>query len=488
MHQLRIIQQPADMTPARFRQWFYQLHATCPDAVLLDSCGWPAPTGGYYWMGFTPVERIVLINNILFVNNRPVLTVAHPPQLWQRLETLFNECQAHAQTSHSPLLNHPALAACPFISGWVGTLGYELNHFIEPTVAPRPNTGPFGHLYLQQMRHQVGWHPASQTLFVASDDPAWLDHAQHLLATMPCQADPSTQFDFSVLADTAVKQSLLEPQYHQLVQTCLDHIQRGNLYQANLSIRFYLPGVPLAADLALYEALVNRNPSPFSGLMTTPLGHLISNSPERLVRYDAATNTLDTRPIAGTRGRGHSADEQQAIESELTSDHKEQAEHLMLVDLERNDLGRVAAPASVRVPDAFVLEQYSHVTHLVSQIEAKRAANKTAFDLIQAMFPGGTITGCPKVRCMQLLRELEPVPRGLYTGSLGYLDFRGHVDFNILIRSCFHWPDERLFFHAGAGIVADSVPKHEYRECLRKTEAIRSVLQPKHFATTSPPQ
>jgi para-aminobenzoate synthetase component 1 len=195
------------------------------------------------------------------------------------------------------------------------------------------------------------------------------------------------------------------------------------------------------------------------------------------VKYDALNNCLETRPIAGTRGRGQTSDDDERIAQVLQTNEKEQAEHLMLLDLERNDLGRVACPASVTVPETAVLERYSHVTHLVSQVEAQRLPDKTAWDVLTAMFPGGTITGCPKVRCMEILAETEPVPRGLYTGSLGYIDDRGYLDFNILIRSLFYWPhSKQLQFHAGAGIVADSVPAWEYRECLRKSQVIKGVL------------
>lgn len=279
--------------------------------------------------------------------------------------------------------------------------------------------------------------------------------------------------------------SLMEADFDAQVACIQEHIRAGDLYQANLSIRFQQT---LSLDpFAVFGRLCARNPSPFSGMFKFPEGWLVCNSPERLVSLDPA-GVAEARPIAGTRGRGRTEAEDVAIGDTLLSNEKERAEHLMLVDLERNDLGRVCAPGSVSVSELMALERYSHVTHLVSNVRGQLQVGRDAWDLLTAMFPGGTITGCPKIRCSELLRRYEPVPRGWYTGSLGYFDaLTGAMDLNILIRSLYlealeeRDPAGSLVYnaavHAGAGIVADSVGPHEYRECRRKLQALLDALQ-----------
>ena len=200
---------------------------------------------------------------------------------------------------------------------------------------------------------------------------------------------------------------------------------------------------------------------------------MVSCSPERLVR--AQEGRLDTRPIAGTRPRGATAAEDAVNGLDLLLSEKECAEHVMLVDLERNDLGRLCAAGSVSVDELMTLEAYSHVIHIVSNISGRLRPGLDAVDVIRAMFPGGTITGCPKVRCMQIIHELEPVPRGLYTGSLGYVGYEGMMDLNIAIRTI-AIQGRQLSFHVGAGIVADSDPSREYHETLAKGAALIRAL------------
>jgi anthranilate/para-aminobenzoate synthase component I len=201
---------------------------------------------------------------------------------------------------------------------------------------------------------------------------------------------------------------------------------------------------------------------------------LISSSPERLVRL--RDRQADTRPIAGTRPRGLDARDDQRLIDELLANEKERAEHLMLVDLERNDLGRVCRFGSVQVDEFMAIEQYSHVSHIVSNISGALKPDATPFGLIQALFPGGTITGVPKIRCMEIIEELEPVRRGPYTGSFGYIGWNGDLDLNIVIRTLV-WCGGKGYLQVGAGIVADSDPAKEYEETLQKAQAFFSALQ-----------
>lgn len=295
------------------------------------------------------------------------------------------------------------------------------------------------------------------------------------------RAARSTAFDTAIMAEYLnLFQASLSPQAFEAAVSALQYkIQTGELYQANLSLRLQkeVEGDPYR----LFEQLCTKNPSPFSAFLKWPEGIIVSNSPERLVHSDAMEH-VQTRPIAGTRGRGRDAQEDQAIGDSLLQNEKERAEHLMLVDLARNDLGRVCQSGSVQVDAELVLERYSHVTHLVSNVSGVLKPDTSPWVLLQSLFPGGTITGCPKIRCIDSLAALEPVSRGFYTGSLGYIDARSNaMDWNILIRSVFLQPQTKPFrynasIHVGAGIVHDAVPAHEYRECLRKATASLQAL------------
>ncbi len=266
------------------------------------------------------------------------------------------------------------------------------------------------------------------------------------------------------------------------VRRCQGYIAAGDIYQANLSHRFRFPLPPasqsgaerLRYEQALYRQLRSINPSPFSGLLHFDDLSLVSCSPERLVRLRG--RKADTRPIAGTRPRGTSSQSDCALVGELLASDKERAEHLMLVDLERNDLGRVCEYGSVLVDEFMAIEQYSHVSHIVSNVSGRLRSDATPFELIKAAFPGGTITGVPKIRCMEVIEELEPVRRGPYTGSFGYIGWNGDLDLNIIIRTLVLTQGQG-FLQVGAGIVADSDPLNEYDETLYKAQAFFSSLR-----------
>jgi anthranilate/para-aminobenzoate synthase component I len=273
--------------------------------------------------------------------------------------------------------------------------------------------------------------------------------------------------------DLAPHSSLSRDTYRRLVARVQEHIAAGDIYQANLSQRFQLPWD--RGGLRLYDALRRISPAPFSGYLRGAGIEIVSASPERLLSIAEDGRAL-TRPIAGTRPRalGDPAADR-ALAAELLLSEKERAEHLMLVDLARNDLGRVAVLGSVVVDELMSVEDYSHVRHIVSNVSARLAPGQDAVDALRALFPGGTITGVPKIRCMQILDALEPVPRGFYTGALFYATPSGRLDANILIRSAVV-ADGSVSFHTGGGIVADSDPELEYAETLHKAEAMRLAL------------
>ena len=250
-----------------------------------------------------------------------------------------------------------------------------------------------------------------------------------------------------------------------------EHIAAGDIYQANLSQRFDLPFE--GGGLRLYHHLRRVSPAPFSGYLRAGDLEIVSASPERLLMVDG--DRAWTRPIAGTRPRAADPRSDRALAAELILSPKERAEHLMLVDLARNDLGKVAATGSVTVDELMSVEDYSHVRHIVSNVAARLLPGRDAFDALRALFPGGTITGVPKIRCMQILDEVEPAPRGFYTGALFYATPSGRLDANILIRSAVVTRG-RAVFHTGGGIVADSDPDAEYEETLHKAEGMRLAL------------
>ncbi len=271
---------------------------------------------------------------------------------------------------------------------------------------------------------------------------------------------------------TQPRPSLEKDDYLRLVGVVQDYIREGECYQAQIGIRFCAElqsGTPFDA----YRELRSRNPSPYMFFVDAPFGAVFGASPEFLVRLEGRAARI--RPLAGTRPRGATADEDAAIAAQLLADEKECAEHVMLVDLARNDLGAVCEYGSVRVNEFMKIERYSHVMHIVSDVTGRLRGECDALDLFASSFPAGTVTGTPKVRSMQIIDELEPTARGFYAGSIGRLDFAGNFDSCITLR-CLHAAGSRIAWQASAGIVADSVPASEYEEVFHKTRIVRSVL------------
>jgi anthranilate synthase component 1 len=252
-----------------------------------------------------------------------------------------------------------------------------------------------------------------------------------------------------------------------------DYISAGDVYQANLSRQWSADVSPGVDASDIYAALCESNPGPFAGMARWQNIEIISSSPERLLQI--RDGIASTRPIAGTRPRSLDAGADEDLSAELFAHPKERAEHVMLIDLERNDLGRVCAAGTVVVNELMVLESYAHVHHIVSNVQGRLRSDVTPGQAIAAVFPGGTITGCPKVRCMEIISELERGPRGAYTGSFGYLNRDGSLDLNILIRTMVMC-DDRVTFRAGSGIVADSDPAAELEETRAKAQGMLRAI------------
>jgi para-aminobenzoate synthetase component 1 len=292
----------------------------------------------------------------------------------------------------------------------------------------------------------------------------WQEAAQEGLLTRKFEKTSAVEI---VNDESELLVSFAGTAFEEAVSKIQTYIAQGDVFQVNLSVRQSKKLNATAMDV--YEALRAFNPSPYMAYIEAPDFAVVSGSPELLVKRHG--NELSTRPIAGTRPRGKSEAEDLALAQELIDNDKERAEHVMLVDLERNDLGRVSTYGTVEVDEFMVIERYSHVMHIVSNVRGEIAEGKTNADVVRAMFPGGTITGAPKIRTMEIIEELEPVRRGLYTGSIGWLGFTGDMEFNIVIRTAFV-KDGVAHIQAGAGIVIDSVPEREYQESLNKAKAM----------------
>lgn len=266
--------------------------------------------------------------------------------------------------------------------------------------------------------------------------------------------------------------NVTKEEFEEMVTKAKAYIRAGDIFQVNLSLR--LSKELRVSPFFLYKVLREVNPSPYMCFINFGDLQIVGSSPELLVRING--ETAETRPIAGTRRRGDNREEDLALAQELISNEKERAEHVMLVDLERNDLGRVCTYGTVEVDELMVIEEYSHVMHIVSNVIGKLDPDKTSFDLLKACFPGGTITGAPKIRSMEIIEELEPTRRGIYTGSIGFLGFGGEMEMNISIRTIVV-KDGKAHVQAGAGIVADSIPDREYYESMKKAEALLQAME-----------
>ncbi len=273
-------------------------------------------------------------------------------------------------------------------------------------------------------------------------------------------------------SEESMEASLSEEGFCEAVEKIKEYIAAGDVFQVNLSVR---QTKELATEpMHVYETLRTLNPSPYMSYIQAPDFQIVSASPELLVKKNG--QELSTRPIAGTRSRGKNDEEDALLAASLIDNEKERAEHVMLVDLERNDLGRVSTYGTVEVDELMVIEKYSHVMHIVSNVKGSLASQYDLYDVIRATFPGGTITGAPKVRTMEIIEELEPVRRGIYTGSIGWIGFDENMELNITIRTML-CKDGKAHVQAGAGIVIDSEPKNEYKESLKKARALWRALE-----------
>ncbi|MGH8530600.1 MAG: aminodeoxychorismate synthase component I [Nevskiales bacterium] len=365
-----------------------------------------------------------------------------------------------------------AAAALPFIGGWFVYLGYELAQQIEPRLRlPRCHglSAQWPVAFAVRCRSAVIYdHLRAETWLITEADQPQSAQALARLHSDVVQAPPaSASIELPSLVTLTEAPS---DEFLQGVARIQEYIRAGDVFQINLARAWQGRFQSQVDPLTLYRKLCKVNPAPFAALARWRGSALVSSSPERL--FSLRDGQIETRPIAGTRPRGRLLERERAA---LLAHPKERAEHVMLIDLERNDLGRVCEPGSVRVDEFMSLESYAHVHHIVSNLRGRLRAGWTPAQVIRALFPGGTITGCPKIRSMEIIAELEGAGRGPYTGAVGYLDRRGRMDFNILIRSL--WlQDDQFEFRTGAGIVADSIPVRELSETRAKARGLLRAL------------
>lgn len=358
----------------------------------------------------------------------------------------------------------------PFIGGAVGYFGYDMCHHVEnlPRTAvddvqiPDCFFGIYDGAIIIDHFGEAVYAASSGKL---SDPDKWVDQAERVIKEGKSNL-PSTGLSASEKKHHLIS-NIDKHDYFRSIDKIKNYISSGDIYQVNYTQRF--EGECGYSPYELYYRLRSMNPAPFACYMDFGCGHIISSSPERFIQIKAGK--VQTRPIKGTRARGKTAEEDRINQKELSESEKDRAELLMIVDLERNDLGKVCKTGSVKVTELFHIEEYATVYHLVSTVEGELDEGIHCMDCIKAMFPGGSITGAPKIRAMEIIDELEPTQRNIYTGSIGYIGFNSNADFNIVIRTIIQ-KGNKIYLQAGGGIVWDSDAQMEYEESLQKAKAL----------------
>lgn len=473
---------PLDM---KHEQWFplyKQVHAESAYHALLES----GRAGRYSFMAYEPSHKLI--------GKEQRLTISSLDSIGQSSESLEQEGKLlDLLKEWMAQRKAPQFTDLPdFHGGLLGFFSYDLVREIENLPEKSIDDLKIPDLYLLAFDRVIAYdhHKDQHWLLIyqkMSDNRLeksyregqqklriWAEEIlRKISSASQRESDPAREeVENSQQRQGEIEPSFLEKDYMEAVEKIQKYIAAGDVFQVNLSVR---QTRPLDTEpLFIYEQLREINPSPYMGYLQFPEFQVISASPEQLVRVKG--KEIATRPIAGTRPRGISREQDIQLAQELIDNEKERAEHVMLVDLERNDLGKVSQFGSVEVDEFMVIEEYSHVMHIVSNVKGILAEGTDAFDVIRAVFPGGTITGAPKVRTMEIIEELEPVRRGIYTGSIGWIDFNGDMELNIVIRTILT-QEGQAHVQAGAGIVIDSIPASEYKESLNKAVALWKAFE-----------
>jgi len=404
--------------------------------------------------------------DILFAFPQETLTLSNNEKLTGLNELegndFLNNLSSWWKAQRNKSINCEAL---PFSGGWFLYLGYELAKQVEPLLKLKKSSTPIA--YATRIPAAIIYdHKKNCSYYLCEENFDFIEQ-------LKLDAKNINTLIEKPLFELADIQEENEKQYLDSIKKVKQYIVEGDVFQVNLSRLWRIDDCKVNVA-ELYKKLRETNPAPFSGLAVHNNFSIISSSPERLISIK--NGRAETRPIAGTRRRESDKEKDEALKLELIDHPKERAEHIMLIDLERNDLGRICQPGTINVDELMVLESYAHVHHIVSNICGQLKEDILPGEVIKAVFPGGTITGCPKVRCMEIIAELESEARGAYTGSMGYLNHNGDMDINILIRTM-TLENNTLSFRAGAGLVADSVAQSELEETRHKARGLLLALE-----------
>ncbi|RFU66900.1 anthranilate synthase component I family protein [Peribacillus saganii] len=458
MAQRRLFARKIPFAPIDLFNTYKSLSANLPNHILLES----GRGGRYSFIGLNPAATLEGKNGVLQILYRDGMKEILEGDPLLSMKKWMAARKIDKQEGYPD-----------FQGGAIGFLSYDYIRYIEDIPAISEDDLQTPDLY-----------------FLIFDEAAVFDHQEEVLWLIYTGEDEATaekslfemEEQWKLKADKLDKNetntaawktaenlsvSMEAEQFQNAAERVRDYIAQGDVFQVNLSVRqskkLFVPA------MEVYECLREINPSPYMAYIQTPGFQVVSGSPELLIKKQ--DNLISTRPIAGTRSRGKTREEDERLANELIQNEKERAEHVMLVDLERNDLGKVSKFGSVQVNEFMTIEKYSHVMHIVSNVQGELEESEDAYSAVRAVFPGGTITGAPKVRTMEIIEELEPVRRGLYTGSIGWISDSGDMELNIVIRTMVV-QDGVGHVQAGAGVVIDSNPRYEYKEALKKAAAM----------------
>lgn len=404
-----------------------------------------------------------------FISSQPFKVLKYKDTDENPLELLKEELNKYRVTNDTNL---------PFIGGAVGYLSYDLGNYIEEL--PRSAVDDIGmpDIYFGFYNHVIVVDHLMEKTYIATPDidvkleEKIIDDIEQKILKEEEKGIDDICYQEKEVKPIRLKSNFTKKEFKNAVQNVREYIRQGDIYQANLTQRF--SGETELTSFELYRDLRRFSPAPFGAFLNFEDVHILSNSPERFIR--CTNKKIEARPIKGTRPRGKDKEEDLKLQQELKNSEKDRAELLMIVDLERNDIGRISKTGSVKVPELFVIEPYANVNHLVSTVVGELKDNKDATDIIKATFPGGSITGAPKIRAMEIIDELEPTQRNVYTGSIGYIGFNGDMDFNIAIRTIIK-DDKKVYFQVGGGMTWDSDPDEEYQETIDKAKSIMKALR-----------
>ena len=431
-----------------------------PYSFLLDSSMENEKLGRYTFMGGSPFMVFKSKNQDITIieNNITTSLIGNPFEI---LKELLEKYKTEGN------------GKLPFLGGAVGYFAYDMLHHIEklPRTAVDDVNIPDACFGFYDSIIAVD-HQTKFSYIIANGINENPETAMENLKKKLNSITALSLIDKQGAACGEIQSNFTKEDYLKAVQSIKDYIRSGDIYQANLTQRFKCQTEE--APFSIYSRLRQLNPAPFACYMNFGEGHVLSSSPERFLKIQ--DNLIETRPIKGTRPRGRTAKEDKANKEELLSSEKDKSELLIIVDLERNDLGKVSKTGTVKVPELFYPEEYATVHHLVAAVTGEMQGGLKAIDVIQAAFPGGSITGAPKIRSMEIIDELEPTQRNIYTGSIGYLGFNGSIDLNIVIRTIV-MKEGTAYFQVGGGIVWDSEPELEYEETLHKARALFRTLR-----------